>query len=92
MAITAKEVYELARKLPKREQKKLLRWLERDLGQGREGKVKSGRGKKMPDPLADDPWFAELREGMERAMRELGFKSVEEVMTWLRGRPWRFDE
>ena len=92
MAMTAKEVYELARKLPKREQKKLLRWLERDLGQGREGKVKSGRGKKMPDPLADDPWFAELREVQKRAEEALGLHSVEEIMSWLRGRPWRFDE
>ncbi len=94
MAMTAREVYELAKKLPKREQRKLLRWLSKDLEQSKGKGVGSGKGSKakLRDPLADDPWFAELREGMQKAMKELGFRTVEEVMTWLRGRPWRFDE
>lgn len=94
MGLTAREVYELAQKLPKRERKKLLKWLERDLERESEkvGKVKRAVKTKVRDPLADDPWFTELREVQKRAEEALGLSSVEEIMTWLRGRPWRFDE
>jgi hypothetical protein len=89
MAMTAKELYEMAQKLPLRERKRLAKWLLRDVekARGRKGKV----GAKRTDPFADDPWFAELRKGMRRAMRKLGLQSVEEVMGWLRERPWRAD-
>ena len=94
MAVTAREVYELAKKLPKREQRKLLKWLSKDLEQSKGKGVGSGKGSKakLHDPLADDPWFAELREIQKRAEKVLGLRSVEEIMSWLRGRPWRFDE
>ncbi len=94
MAVTAREVYELAKKLPKREQRKLLRWLSKDLEQSKGKGVGSGKGSKakLRDPLADDPWFAELREIQKRAEEALGLHSTEEIMSWLRGRPWRFDE
>jgi hypothetical protein len=73
MAMTAKELYEMAQKLPLRERKRLAKWLLRDVekARGRKGKV----GAKRTDPFADDPWFAELREGMKRAMRKLGLRS-----------------
>jgi hypothetical protein len=89
MAMTAKELYEMAQKLPLRERKRLAKWLLRDVerARGRKGKV----GAKRTDPFADDPWFAELRKGMKRAMRKLGLRSEEEVMRWLRERPWRAD-
>jgi hypothetical protein len=89
MAMTAKELYEMAQKLPLRERKRLAKWLLRDVekARGRKGKV----GAKRTDPFADDPWFTELREGMKRAMRKLGLRSVEEMMGWLRERPWRAD-
>jgi hypothetical protein len=89
MAMTAKELYEMAKKLPLRERKRLAKWLLRDVekARGRKGKV----GAKSTDPFADDPWFAELRKGMKRAMRKLGLRSEEEVMRWLRERPWRAD-
>lgn len=43
MAMTAKEVYELAQKLPKGEKRKLLNWLARDLGQGKGKRVRNGK-------------------------------------------------
>jgi hypothetical protein len=89
MAMTAKELYEMAQKLPLRERKQLVRWLLKDLERARGRKQKAGA--KGTDPFADDPWFAELRKGMKRAMRKLGLRSVEEVMGWLRERPWRAD-
>jgi hypothetical protein len=90
MAMTAKELYEMAQKLPLRERKRLAKWLLRDVekARGRKGKV----GAKRTDPFADDPWFAELRQIQRRAEKALGLHTLEDIMTWLRGRPWRAEE
>jgi hypothetical protein len=90
MAMTAKELYEMAQKLPLRERKRLVRWLLKDLERvrGRRGKAEA----KGTDPFADDPWFAELRQIQRRAEKALGLHTLEDIMTWLRGRPWRVEE
>ena len=90
MAMTAKELYEMARKLPLRERKRLVKWLLRDVekARGLKGKV----GAKGVEPFADDPWFAELRQIQRRAEKALGLHTLEDIMTWLRGRPWRVEE
>jgi hypothetical protein len=90
MAMTAKELYEMAQKLPLRERKQLVRWLLKDLerARGRRGKAEA----KGTDPFADDPWFAELRKIQRRAEKALGLHTLEDIMTWLRGRPWRVEE
>jgi hypothetical protein len=49
-------------------------------------------GAKRTDPFADDPWFAELRQIQRRAEKALGLHTLEDIMTWLRGRPWRVEE
>ena len=56
---------------------------------------KSQKGKvgaKGVEPFADDPWFAELRQIQRRAEKALGLHTLEDIMTWLRGRPWRVEE
>jgi len=90
MAMTAKELYEMARKLPLRERKRLVKWLLRDVekARGQKGTV----GAKGVEPFADDPWFAELRQIQRRAEKALGLHTLEDIMTWLRGRPWRVEE
>jgi hypothetical protein len=90
MAMTAKELYEMAQKLPLRERKRLVRWLLKDLERARGRKQKAGA--KGTDPFADDPWFAELRKIQRRAEKALGLHTLEDIMTWLRGRPWRVEE
>jgi hypothetical protein len=90
MAMTAKELYEMAQKLPLRERKRLVRWLLKDLERARGRKQKAGA--KGTDPFADDPWFAELRQIQRRAEKALGLHTLEDIMTWLRGRPWRVEE
>jgi hypothetical protein len=90
MAMTAKELYEMAQKLPLRERKRLVRRLLKDLERARGRKQKAGA--KGTDPFADDPWFAELRQIQRRAEKALGLHTLEDIMTWLRGRPWRVEE
>ncbi len=90
MAMTAKELYEMAQKLPLRERKRLVRWLLKDLERARGRKEKAEA--KGTDPFADDPWFAELRKIQRRAEKALGLHTLEDIMTWLRGRPWRVEE
>jgi len=90
MAMTAKELYEMAQKLPLRERKRLVRWLLKDL-EGVRGRKQKAEAKGT-DPFADDPWFAELRKIQRRAEKALGLHTLEDIMTWLRGRPWRVEE
>ena len=44
------------------------------------------------DPFAGDAVVAEWREAMKRAENVLGLHSTEEIMSHVRGRPWRFDD
>ena len=80
----------MAQKLPLRERKRLVRWLLKDLERARGRKEKAEA--KGTDPFADDPWFAELRKIQRRAEKALGLHTLEDIMTWLRGRPWRVEE
>ena len=93
MAEGARELYERAQKLPLKERKRLVRWLLRDLEKV-EGQKRRKRkaGAEVPDPFADDPWFAELRKIQRRAEKALGLHTLEDIMSWLRGRPWRVEE
>lgn len=91
MSVTVERLYELAKQLSPQERQRLAKML---LANGEPQacyKSEAAQGE-VRDPLADDPWFAELREAMQRAMDELGFTTVEEIMSWLRGRPWGFDD
>lgn len=96
MEVTVRHLYELAQKLSPKERKRLAQRLLRDLEKVKKTRQKVGRKAKAPspsqDPLADDPWFAELREIQKRAEEVLGLHSVEDIMSWLRGQPWGFDK
>lgn len=81
--VTVQQLYEQAKQLSPKDRRRLFRLLEEDSSTRQAVAPPS-----TPSFLETDPWFVELREAQARAEAVLELHSTEEVMSWIRRRPW----